>query len=90
MLAGPTKPAEDEISTLEPPSTFMVAAHILLESSTSGKIEITKKETLTGVSAQEKNRRRSPGTFFKNPAGRKLGSSRQRSLEINRLWYGQS
>ena len=43
-LAGTTEPAEDETSTLEPPSAFMNAAHNLQESSSPGKIGTTTKK----------------------------------------------
>ena len=46
-LAGTTEPAEDETSTLEPPSAFMNPAHNLPESSSPGKTETTRKKVLT-------------------------------------------
>ena len=44
-VAGTTEPAEDEFSTLEPPSAFMHTNHNLPESSSPGKIRtiVTKK-----------------------------------------------
>ena len=50
-----TEPAEDETSTLEPPSAFMNAAHNLSESSSPGKIETTTKKLLTESPRKRKN-----------------------------------
>ena len=41
-LAGTTEPAEDETSTLEPPSAFMNTAQKLPESSSPGKVLSTE------------------------------------------------
>ena len=41
-----TEPAEDETSTLEPPSVFMYTAHNFPESSFLGKTETTRKKVL--------------------------------------------
>ena len=72
-LAGTTEPAEDETSTLEPPSAFKSAAHNLQESSSPGENKITIRIFQRSLRAGE-NRRRSPSTFV-NPARRRVGSS---------------
>ena len=56
-LAGTTEPAEDEFSTLEPPSVFMSIAHNLPESISPGKSIATKKKLL----ADSPRRRRLEG-----------------------------
>ena len=54
-LAGTTEPAEDETSTLDPPSAFMNSAHNLSESSSPGKVETTAKKLLTESPRKRKN-----------------------------------
>ena len=56
-LARMTEPAEDEISTLEPPSAFMDANRKLPESSSSGNSRTIEKKLL-----MESSRRRIEGT----------------------------
>ena len=54
-VAGKTEPAEDENSTLEPPSAFMNAAHNLPKSSSPGKSEtITEKLLLEPPPSRKK------------------------------------
>ena len=67
-LTGTTEAAVDETSMLEPPSAIFNAVHRLPASSFPGKNESIMKKFFDGVSAQEKNRRRSPSTFLGNPA----------------------
>ena len=55
-LAGTIEPAEDETSTLEPPSAFMNAAHNLPESSSPGKMKMRQSNFQLILSAGEKKK----------------------------------
>ena len=56
-LEGTTEPAEDETSTLEPPSAFMNLSRNLPESSSPGKF----KDTVIKFSMESPRRRRIEG-----------------------------
>ena len=77
-LEGTTEPAEDETSTLEPPSAFTKISRNLPESSSPGKLKTIKIENLDGISAEQKNRRHCPRMILGKIARRRVGSSPQR------------
>ena len=78
-LAGTTEAPEDETSTLEPPSTFMNLSRDLPESSSPGKFEATAMKLLMEYPRRRRIEGRSPSTFLRNLARRRVGSSPQGS-----------